>query len=540
MFNTLRNANKLHLKNPIDRFSYIKPQMKLLCELKSHCDTFNKSDTLSISEMFFFEDLLIILSDDGLIYIVDILSTNNQQDQPETIPVRSIPLYSTPRKIAKSISLNLANGSLLIVYLLRDANFAELKCARITLLSLKQFMKGTIELNQINPEVIFQTENLSSPAFVEFDEFNGKIITRNSLATYKVWSMKDFKLVFEMTDKRIEEIRTADGIFLTIRSLETNERLLLSIYEIDSGRLVINYDINLVQLVELEILEIFDRVLLLKQAGSNALIINLINFEYHFIKNDNLDERTLFMYINKANIFVTLNKNSVIFYSITGEEIRSIKNENIDVIAPNLVHLTGDKNYLLVYWEKRKVNAETFEITQVNPYNNLRTPRSKNMTGKSSKVLLTENSSFSRGDNAALASVNKNVNTSMSKMINSSISEISNVNDVSDKWSSDLCFSRSAAKFVKKKRSDIFKGEFELIDLKETVTESKLCINSDNLKMRVKENFQEKNINGNDIKGNFSFDLENYSEEVNYFTLNTKTMRMYTIMQSGKVYELAI
>ena len=540
MFNSFRNANKLHLKKPSDRFSYIKPQMKLICDIKTNCNTDSQMNTQSISEMYFFEDLLIILSEDGVIYIVDILCTHNQQSQPDIIPVRSIPFYSTHKKIAKSISLNLANGSLLIVYLLRDANFAELKCARISLLSLKQFMKGTIELLQINPEVIFQTENLSSPAFVEFDEFNAKIITRNSLATYKVWSMKDFKLVFEMTDKRIEEIRTADGIFLTIRSEETNERLLLSIYEIDSGRLVINYDINLVHLVELEILEIFDKVLLLKQAGSNALIINLINFEYHFIKNDNLDERTLFMYINKANIFVSLNKNSLIFYSIRGEELRSIKNENIDAIAPNFVHLTGDKNYLLVYWEKRKECAEILGNTQVNHYNNLRTPKSKNMTGKSSKVLLTENSNFSRGDNILLASVVKNANTSMSKLINSSMSDISNVNDVSDKWTSEMCFSRSASKYVTKKRNEIFKGEFELINLKETFTESKLCIDSDNLNICAKDKFPERNMNENNIKDNFSFDLENESEEVNYFIFNTKTMRMYIIMQSGKLYECAI
>ena len=79
-----------------------------------------------------------------------------------------------------------------------------------------------------------------------------------------------------------------------------------------------------------------------------------------------------------------------------------------------------------------------------------------------------------------------------------------------------------------------------MINLKETVTESKLCINSDNLNICAKDNFPERNMNENNIKENFSFDLENESEDVNYFIFNTKTMRMYIIMQSGKLYECAI
>jgi hypothetical protein len=69
---------------------------------------------------------------------------------------------------------------------------------------------------------------------VKFDEINAKIIIHDWLAI-----IYEFEFVFWDDRLSIEEIRTADVIFLTIPSTETNERLLLSIYEIDSGRLVI-------------------------------------------------------------------------------------------------------------------------------------------------------------------------------------------------------------------------------------------------------------------------------------------------------------
>jgi hypothetical protein len=539
MFNTLRNKMKpMTCIKQKDRFNLVKPQCKLICDLRSSSE--NLLTPLNISEMYIYEELIIILSEDGTIYLVDILASISNKYIYKTIKS-----FSHPNKLAKSISLNLANGSLLIVYLMRDSYLAELKCAKITLQNLKEYLEGSVEINGVEIEDIFKSENLSSPAFVEFDEFNNKIITRNSLSTYKVWNMKDFKLVFEMTDKRIDEIRTADGIFLTIRSQDTHDKLLLSVYEIGTGKLVINYEINLIPMVELEILEIFDKVLLLKQAGSNSLIVNLITFEYNIIKNDFLDEKSLFMFINKSNSFVTLNRNTLIFYSIKGEELRRIKNDNIDMIYPNHVHLTCDRNYLLVYWEERKEKSRCNMNNMMNNFNNtmntnLKTPKSKNVTAKSSKILYTE-SNYALPEFEYTGEVKNNCDTILSKFVDSNDSEISEVKNSQnpDILSSEFFFSQSI--IVKshkdydnngsKHSKEIFKGEFELISLSEKLGETKLIINSDNINIPCKIT---------EMIAFLKSEPKDELEKVSYSIFNTKTMRIYIMMQSGKIFECGI
>ena len=535
MFNTLRNKMKpiTDIKHK-DRFDLIKPQCKLICDIRGSCE--NLSTPLNISEMYIYEELLIILSEDGTIYLVDIIPFTSNKDN-----FKIIKSFSHPNKLAKSISLNLANGSLLIVYLMRDSNIAELKCAKIMLQNLKEYLEGSVGINCLEIEDIFKTENLSSPAFVEFDEFNNKIITRNSLSTYKVWNMKDFKLVFEMTDRRIDEIRTADGIFLTIRSQDTHEKLLLSIYEIGTGKLVINYEISLIPMVELEILEIFDKVLLLKQAGSNSLIVNLINFEYNIIKNEFFDEKSLFMFINKSNSFVTLNRNTLIFYSIKGEELRRINNDNIDMIYPNHVHLTFDRSYLLVYWEERKEKSRNNMNNMTYYLNNtvntiLKTPKSKNVTAKSSKILYTD-SNFALPEFEYTGEVKNNCETILSKFVDSNDSEISEVKDSHnvDHMDSELFFSQSIKKkcynYGRKDNKEIFKGEFELISLTEKLGETKLIVNSDNINIPCKQTQMIALLNS---------EGKDELEKVSYSVFNTKTMRMYIMMQSGKLYECSI
>jgi hypothetical protein len=523
MFNTLRHVYKNQIKEK-DRFFYIKPSLNLICDMSRYLENFETP--LIVNDMYLEDELLIILSEDGTIYLVNIMDVQMSKIKnnlnKNNFYVRELKNFSTKTKFAKSISINQTNNSLLIVYLTKESNTtAELKCSMINLNQLKEYVKGTTQ--NIQSVDIFVTENLSSPAFVEFDEFNSKIITRNSLATYKVWNMKDLKLIFELTDKRIEEIRTADGIFMTIRSVEANDKLLLSIYDIENGKLVINYEVDLIVGVELEILEIFDRVLLLKQAGNPPLIVNLITFEYNIIKNDQLDEKSMFMFINKSNLFATLHQNYLIFYSMNGEEMRSIKNENIENISPNFVHLTQDKNYLLVYWEERH-NHNNMNTGGNKNYTYIKTPKSKNIASKNSKILLNQSGRENSLYISDISEISRNI--SVSSDIKSS-SEFY-FSEFKSNTGNKNTYNIETPKKSETKLFPLFKGELELICLKETAQVTKLNINSDNIKY-ITQDYE----NEND-------EIMHEPQKVSYFTYNSKTMRIYVLMQSGRLYECAI
>lgn len=523
LFSLIHNKNILKIpQNKKDRFLYTLPTFKKLAKLvindnNQSNDPNEAFEAINTSEMCFYKDLLLILKEDGAIYVIN------------TIIQRVYPILSYSvkysDKLAKSISLNKLNNTMLIVYLTKESSTAQLKCAVVELNQLRDIISSN-EYSDLEYNNIFLTENLSSPAFVEFDDNNSKIITRNSLGSYKIWNMKDYKLIFELTDRRIEEIRSADGILLTIKTVETNDKLLLSLYNIDNGKVLCNYVLDLLPGIELEILEIFDKTLLTKQANSQAVLVNLIKLEYHFIKTENLDDKSLFMYVNKSEIFITLNKNSLIFFNLKGEEIRRITNENIGEFSPNFIHLTPDKKYLVVYWEERKDKG----IYVCSDFNN-KTPKSR--LTKSNRIG-TYNSSPLEDSLDSYAQVNNDLTPIARNNYNNKCNVIYQsgmLSAISKESKSQIFLSNSniVKNFSAGKRNSLkenkffFPGEFELINLSENLNESKLILNSDNCKIIG-------DVNGENLS----------AEQVSYFTFNQHSMRFYILMQSGIVFECAI
>ena len=113
--------------------------------------------------------------------------------------------------------------------------------------------------------MLFEREVFISPSFIEFDDVNNIILTKNALGTFKVWKMENYTMIFELTDKRIEEVRLAEDVLLTIKSTNVTEKLLLGVYDIKNGKNLYNYEIDLIPNSSLIFLELFRHVLFLKQ-----------------------------------------------------------------------------------------------------------------------------------------------------------------------------------------------------------------------------------------------------------------------------------
>ena len=538
MFKILKDKNFLSIKNK-DRFDYVQPSFKMLFDLSSLFESqiFSENTQMfNLCEMYLEGDLLIFLAEKGLIFIVDVIEVRKQTGRNR---VKVINKFASDVRIAKSIGLNKANDSLLIVYLNREGNGPELKCNSISLDQLRSFVGMETKTNQeqillegnLNFVDLFTSENLTSPAFVEFDEINFKIITRNSLGTYKIWRMSDMKVVLELTDKRIEEIRTAEGMLLTIRSTDLIENLLLTIYDIETGKLVINYVVKMFPDKVLEILEVFDKVLLLKQENYSPILLDLISMESSIINNPNLDEKSLFIYLSKMQVFLSLGDNTLTFYSNKGKEMTSITNAKVKELNPNHVHVTADKNFLLVYWEERK--SEKKKVVSNFNQNNVvnKTPKPRVLESNRRSILSEElfsdvslQSSYRRrsiNNLNNLNNFNNNINSeaNLSKLKNSNVSRISGVSDINQ----NSPFLSNVQILDNNTEKELFTGEFELICLKEDLTKINLNITSDNSKV----------IQNDEIVA-----IEN--EKISYFTFNTQTMRIYTVTKSGKLFECSI
>lgn len=529
MFDLL-NKGKLVKEIERDKFAYTKPKYRMIYDL--NCGLENTP--LGVKEMYCEEDLILILTESGVICVVKYSCGGRVKSM-----IR-ISCYAQTNKQAKSIAVNKVTKELMIVYLSRSGGMNELKSVAIALEKLRKYMRVPYEhtdtslsrenqntlsplvtyfsftLNSSSPKEsdftsLFLSENLSSPAFIEFDETNKVVITRNSLSAFKVWSMADYKLIFSLSDRRIEELRTSDGILVTIRSTTALDKLLLSVYDISTGKNVINYESELTPNQELEVLEIFDHTLLLKQTGSYPTLSDMISLECRIIPNCNLDDKSLFMYVNYAKMIIALNKNVVYFYSTTGEELRRIRNESVDNLWPSSVCLSEEKKYFVVYWEeKRKEKIEEVGVgigigMGVGGNVGLRTP-----IGIGSKSILGSSIGKKRMElSPGLSAIEKVTEEE-------NFSDYFFQSDDKENWNVTYCSQMNINKDdrdINKSHSLPFKGEFEIISLKEGVKQNKLNL--------------------------VSID-ESHHETISHFSFIPEKMSMYLITTTGKLYECTL
>jgi hypothetical protein len=521
MFHVLRHKNfDRNLKQTF------KNTLKKKTTIYTLITDFNYQDnSFKVSEMYQEKNSLFILLENGLIFIIDLLNPQN---------VSTIINFSTSNKVAKSISINKLNNSLLIIYLNRIGNYNELKCCSYNLNQDTSQEENTSSASNTNNnnnsssnnnfifEEIFQNENLSSPAFVEFDETNKKIITRNSLLTYKIWNMANYKLIFEINDRRIEEIRTAEAILATIKLDQETDILILNIYNIETGKIIINYQLDLLENLSLEFLEIFSNKLLIKQEGEKPILIDLTNLEYIYINNKELDAQSLFMYISSLNTFITLNKNNLFFYNLQGELIRTITNKYIDCISPQFIQISPNKLSIMIYWKQKKINFNRYDD------GGFYTPKSnsqlnRRITSSSAKRIISK---YDNSNNNTLNEINNSICRNLSP-----IRFINNNNNYYTGNRNLLSTPRSNKEF--------FDGEFELINLKEDIMDS-FSINSENAEFKSKKYENDEdiiNINNKDlmeIMENIDRWFNN-KEEIAFFNFDSRVKMIYIVTLSGKI-----
>jgi hypothetical protein len=345
MFHLLRNSYTSS-KPKISRFSLKRPKHLLPISLTtfSHLSP-PEIKHFQIKELYYESHILFIFTNDSLIYFYNLLSNK----------LIHLSLFSTPTTKAKSITLNKCKQSLLITYIELISNQQELKCCEIPFHIIKHKISTEEPFTKDDFVFLFKRETFISPAFIEFDEINKIILTKNSLGTFKIWAMHNYTMNFEITDKRIEEVRLADDVLITIKTTNVLEKLLLSVYDILNGKILYNYEIKLISNSMLIFLEIFRHVLFMKQECHVPIFINLITLETHFLTED-FDVDTFFLFVNTKRIVIAVDKNIIYFYNLQGEMIKKIYHDNCsEPIRPNDLCISVDKRLMCICYKGKKI-----------------------------------------------------------------------------------------------------------------------------------------------------------------------------------------
>ena len=347
MFNHLKKTKFEKLKNHLTKIS----EPFLLFNLSHDLDVYqiplNINNSLlenkkpEINDLIFIDDLIILKSNIGEIFYYYLYSKK----------LKSINFFKSNKENIPTLNINEIRKTLLIINLEKNSeNLTEICLYEISTKTLKN--KQFLNLNDFNR--IFKNEILLNSSIIEFDDINNVILTKNNFNTFKIWNIKNYTKIFEISDSRIIDFRITDSSLITIRNIK-NFSLYLTIYDIFKGEILYHFNLELIDKCNLDIFEIFKTTLILKQDKHNTVFINLINLDSVNLPKK-IDSKTIFKYINKLNVLFTFNENEINIFDInSGFKIKSIINNygknclnGFDILFDN------KNNYLCVYWNSNK------------------------------------------------------------------------------------------------------------------------------------------------------------------------------------------
>ncbi|XP_060203181.1 uncharacterized protein LOC132631586 [Lycium barbarum] len=155
-------------------------------------------------------------------------------------------LNLSPDEVIRSLFYNKNNGSLITVSVYASDNFSLLKCRSTRIEYIQRGKAGA-------GFPLFESEALKWPGFVEFDDVNGKVLTYSAQdSIYKVFDLKNYMILYSISDKNVQEIKISPGIMLLIFT-RAQSYVPLKILSIEDGTVLkdFNHFIEIRRLISL-------------------------------------------------------------------------------------------------------------------------------------------------------------------------------------------------------------------------------------------------------------------------------------------------
>ena len=265
-----------------------------------------------------FDGLLICLTSIGNIFIYDIYSKK----------LKKITCFSKAQLKAKGIHINSIRNSLIITAFSHSNGINNIQCFEIFLSLIKSL--SNFDINNFC-QILTSEEFLDAECFVQIDEYNKVILSRNILRTNKIWNFENYKKNFEFTYVNLNEIRITGGSLLLCEKSGDNIRQYnLEIFDIRNGKKLFQTEIAFKPNKKIVFFEFLKNYIFTKQVDNYPLYINLITNEIKIIKEE-IDSEALFIYTGNSNKFILISLDRYLIFSIEGNLLKKIVNNNLSI-----------------------------------------------------------------------------------------------------------------------------------------------------------------------------------------------------------------
>ncbi|XP_044473393.1 uncharacterized protein LOC123201886 isoform X3 [Mangifera indica] len=253
-------------------------------------------------------------------------------------------LNVSPDEVIRSLFYNKNNDSLITVSVYACDNFGSLKCRSTRIEYIK---RG-------KPDAgfpLFESESLKWPGFVEFDDVNGKVLTYSAQdSIYKVFDLKNYTMLYSISDKHVQEIKISPGVMLLIFN-RSSCHVPLKILSIEDGTVLKAFYHLLHRNKKVDFIEQFNEKLLVKQENENLQILDVRNAEMMEVSRTEFMTPSAFIFLYENQLFLTFRNRTVAVWNFRGELVTSFEDHLLwhPDCNTNNIYITADQDLIISY-----------------------------------------------------------------------------------------------------------------------------------------------------------------------------------------------
>lgn len=253
-------------------------------------------------------------------------------------------LNVSPDEVIRSLFYNKNNDSLITVSVYAADNFSSLNCRTTRIEYIK---RGQPDAGF----ALFESESLKWPGFVEFDDVNGKVLTYTAQdSIYKVFDLKNYTMLYSISDKDIQEIKISPGIMLLIYT-QASCYVPLKILSIEDGTVLKSFNHLLNRNKKVDFIEQFNEKLLIKQENENLQIRDVCSSELTEVSKTEFMTPSAFIFLYENQLFLTFKDRTVAVWNFRGELVTSFEDHLLwyPDCNTNNIYITGDQDLIISY-----------------------------------------------------------------------------------------------------------------------------------------------------------------------------------------------
>ncbi|KAF5737319.1 hypothetical protein HS088_TW13G00198 [Tripterygium wilfordii] len=249
-----------------------------------------------------------------------------------------------PDEVIRSLFYNKNNDSLITVSVYASDNFSSLKCRSTR---IEYIRRGKPDAGF----ALFESESLKWPGFVEFDDVNGKVLTYSAQdSIYKVFDLKNYTMLYSISDKNVQEIKISPGIMLLIFN-RASSHVPLKILSIEDGTVLKAFNHLLHRNKKVDFIEQFNEKLLVKQENENLQILDVRTSETMEVNRNEFMTPSAFIFLYENQLFLTFRNRTVAVWNFRGELVTSFEDHLLwhPDCNTNNIYITSDQDLIISY-----------------------------------------------------------------------------------------------------------------------------------------------------------------------------------------------